>query len=213
MNDKLPAPVDRSHARRKSLNDVLFELVREGVVNALVHRDYAIQGAKCQLIATPDKIVIRSPGLPVEPITLEQMYSLDPPALSRNPSLHLVFSKMRLAEERGLGLKSMRERAAKAGLPLPAYSFKAPYLSLTINRTAEAAMPDSVSGRHPELSPAEREGWEWLVTQTVVSAADYQAAMGASLRTARSHLQRFTELGLLRRTGAARATRYEVVRS
>ena len=75
LRDKLPNPIERSAARRRQANEALFELVREGVVNALVHRDYAIGGAKCQLIATPDTITVKSPGKPVEPITLLQMQS------------------------------------------------------------------------------------------------------------------------------------------
>ena len=76
---------ERSTARRRQANAALFELVREGVVNALVHRDYAIKGAKCQLVVTPDTITVKSPGKPVEPITLEQMQSFDAPMLSRKP--------------------------------------------------------------------------------------------------------------------------------
>ena len=62
LRDKLPNPIDRSAARRRQANEALFELVREGVVNALVHRDYAIKGAKCQLVVTPDTITVKSPG-------------------------------------------------------------------------------------------------------------------------------------------------------
>jgi ATP-dependent DNA helicase RecG len=111
LRDKLPDPVDRTEARRRSLNEALLELAREGIVNALVHRDYSIEGAKCQLIATPETITVKSPGRPPAPITLEQMQSLTAPMLSRNPVLHFVFSQMDLAEERGLGLKSMKQRA------------------------------------------------------------------------------------------------------
>ena len=119
LHDKLPDPIDRSAARRQEANRFFFALVREGVVNALVHRDYSITGAKCQLVVTPDTIVIKSPGEPVAPITLEQLQSFNAPMLSRNPTLHYVFGKMELAEERGLGLKTMRESAVRAGLPLP----------------------------------------------------------------------------------------------
>jgi hypothetical protein len=38
-----------------------------------------------------------------------------------NPVLHHVFARMELAEERGLGLKSMKARAEAAGLPLPRF--------------------------------------------------------------------------------------------
>ena len=115
-------------------------MIREGIVNALVHRDYDIAGAKCQLRVDSDKIEIWSPGQPVSPITLEQLQSFNAPTLSRNPVLHYVFAKMKLAEERGLGQKSMREKAKTAGLPLPKYTWNDPYLVLTIFRSVTASV-------------------------------------------------------------------------
>ncbi len=213
LKDKLPNPIDRTRAHRRDVNATLFELLREGIVNALVHRDYGIAGAKCQLVARPDKIVVMSPGLPVEPITMEQLQAFDAPMLSRNPALHFVFARMKLAEERGLGLKSMRLRAANAGLPLPGYSYRAPYVVFTLYREAKAAIPEAGGNILAQLSEAEREGWDWLVTRNSVTAAEYQAAMELPMRTARYHLMRLAAIGLLRVVGAARSTRYEVVRS
>jgi len=86
LRDKMPNPIDRSAARRREKNEALFELVREGVVNALVHRDYSIKGAKCQLIVSEDTIVVKSPGQPIEPITLDHMQAFDAPMLSRGRS-------------------------------------------------------------------------------------------------------------------------------
>jgi predicted ArsR family transcriptional regulator len=63
-----------------------------------------------------------------------------------------------------------------------------------------------------KLSEAERAGLAWLVTRESVTAGEYQQAMGVPNRTAKNHLKRLTELGLLRMTGAARATLYEVMR-
>ena len=108
------------------------------MVNAIIHRDYAIEGAKCQLVVTGDTIRVMSPGQPVEPIKLEQIRSFNAPMLSRNPVLHYIFSRMELAEERGLGLTSLRQGAEDAGLPLPQYSWNAPYLTLTLYRSAVA---------------------------------------------------------------------------
>jgi len=213
LKDKLPNPIDRTRAHRRDVNATLFELLREGIVNALVHRDYGIAGAKCQLVASPEKIVVMSPGLPVEPITMEQLQAFDAPMLSRNPALHFVFAKMKLAEERGLGLKSMRLRAAAAGLPLPEYSYKAPYVVLTLYREAKAAISKARGNILARLSEAERAGWDWLVTRDTVTTAEYQEAMDVPNRTARYHLKRLTEFGLLRVVGAGKATRYEVVRS
>ena len=67
LRDKVPNPISRTDARRKEINEIYYELVREGLVNALVHRDYDIKQAKIQLEVTADKTVIRSPGEPMEP--------------------------------------------------------------------------------------------------------------------------------------------------
>lgn len=210
LRDKLPNPIDRSSARRRHANAALFELVREGVVNALVHRDYSIEGAKCQLVVTPDTITVKSPGRPVEPITLQQMQSFSAPMLSRNPVLHYVFARMELAEERGLGLKSMRAHAEAAGLPLPRYTWAAPYLVLTFYRSPAAALADLTDEVLEGLSKAERAGWKWLAMKQAITSVEYAAAMGVPNRTALNHLKRFSELGLIRKLGSGPATRYEM---
>ena len=213
LQAKLPNPISRTRAQRRAVNDTLYELLREGVVNALVHRDYGIAGAKCQLEVRPDKIVVRSPGQPVPPITIEQVQRFDAPMLSRNPVMHYVFAKLGLAEERGLGLKSLRAKALAAGMPLPSYSYKAPYMLLTLYRNAGAAMPSGGKDLTVQLSAAERDGWNWLATRESVRVSDYMQAMAIPSRTAKNHLRRMTNLGMLRMVGAGRATRYEVVRS
>ncbi|MCX6100321.1 MAG: hypothetical protein NTV92_02650, partial [Candidatus Bipolaricaulota bacterium] len=206
-----PNPIDRSEARRRETNAALFELTREGIVNALVHRDYGIAGGKCQLVVTPNTVAIKSPGGPVEPITLEQLQSFNAPMLSRNPVLHYVFARMGMAEERGLGLKSMRSGAENAGLPLPKYTWENPYLVLTLLRSREAAvsaLPPSVLAA---LTDSERAGWQWLAVRGRAKSSEYAEAIQVEDRTGRRHLTRFLELGLVRKTGSGPSTEYEVV--
>ncbi|RMH03656.1 MAG: hypothetical protein D6702_05330, partial [Planctomycetota bacterium] len=99
-----------------------------------------------------------------------------------------------------------------AGLPLPSFSFRDPYVVLTLYREAAAAVPDGRPEILAALSQAERHGWEWLVTQEVVTSAAYEEAMEIPSRTAKFHLKRFTDLGLLERIGAGPATKYRVRR-
>ena len=213
LQDKLPAPIERSAARRRHANEALFKLVREGVVNALVHRDYAIEEAKCQLVVTPDTITVKSPGRLVEPITLEQMQSFNAPMLSRNPVLHYVFARMELAEERGLGLKSMKAHAEATGLPLPRYTWEDPYLVLTIYRSPAAAVHTLSPEVLEHLNADERASWEYIVGQEVVTSAALIKAMGFDERKAQRVLKKLQGARLLRRVGQGPATRYEVVRS
>lgn len=210
LKDKLPNPIDRSGAQRKEANENFYELVREGIVNALVHRNYDIAGAKCQLVVTPDTITLKSPGEPVPPITLQQLQEFNAPMLSRNPVLHYVFAKMELAEERGLGLKSMKARAADIGLPLPRYAWENPYLVLTLYRSASAAVAGLPAEVRENLNDDERKGWEFLTTKPSVTRKVYAEQLGFDDRKAQRHLKRFVELGLLQKVGASSSTEYEV---
>lgn len=211
IRSKLPNPIDRTTAQRQELNAAYFTLVREAIVNAIVHRDYEITGAKCQLVIMSDKIMVKSPGLPVSPITLEQMKNFSAPMLSRNPVLHYVFAKMGLAEERGLGLKSMRQTAETSGLPLPQYSWEDPYLVLTIYQTPAAATTGLPANVQESLTESERTGWQWLTRQGKTKSSEYAQALEIEPRTAQRHLGRFVELGLVRKTGTSRRTTYEVI--
>ena len=211
LRGKLPDTIDRSNAQRKRVNDAFYELVREGIVNALVHRDYDIPGSKIQLVIEGDTVTIRSPGAPVDPITIEQLQSFSAPMVSRNPRLHAVFSTMELAEERGFGLKSMRTKATEAGLPLPMFRFNDPYLDLILYRTAAAATQALPEKTLAQLSKSARKGWEWVVSNRTVTTSEYENAMGVSNRTALNHLKKFAELGLAKRSGSGPSTKYQVL--
>lgn len=212
LKDKLPNVIDRSKAQAGKSDEPFFELIREGIANALVHRDYDIREAKIQLEITPDTVDIRSPGLPVKPITIEQMKTLKAPMLSRNPILHFVFRRMGLAEERGLGLKSLRERAQELGLPLPTYIWEAPYLILRLFRTQDAAVAVLPQAIRSKLNEAELDGWEWLTRVGTTTSAEYAHSTANTKKTAQRHLKRFVDMGLARKTGAGPSTAYEVVR-
>jgi ATP-dependent DNA helicase RecG len=60
----LPASIDRSKFEASQVPDFPIKVIREAVINAIMHRDYAIDGAKVQLEVTPDRIIIKSPGAP-----------------------------------------------------------------------------------------------------------------------------------------------------
>lgn len=208
----LPSTLDRSRMERREQVDLPFEMIREAVVNALIHRDYDVAGQKCQLVVNADTITIKSPGSPVSPITLDQLRTFTAPMKSRNPILHYVFARMGMAEEQGYGLISLRKHAEKLGLPLPNYSMEGDSIVLTIYRSKAAATAVLSQDIIESLSKSERAGWEWLVTRETASSSDYAYAMKLPKRTALNHLKRFTNLNLLRKSGSGPSTLYQVTR-
>jgi ATP-dependent DNA helicase RecG len=211
LRDKLPTVLDRSHMQRRETPQVPFEMVREAVVNALIHRDYENRRAKCQLIVTENTITVMSPGGPLSPVTLEQLQSFSAPMLSRNPELHYVFARMEMAEERGLGIKTLKNRAQQVQLPLPKYVWEDPYLKLTIFRSLEASAKTLQPAILASLSESEKRGWEWLATRGKTKTSPYARHIQADERTARRHLNHFLKLGLVEKSGSARSTEYEVL--
>ena len=185
----MPVAIDRSQTVRT--DDTLFPwtLMREGIINALVHRDYDIKGAKVQLEIDDDSVVIKSPGRPVSPLTLEQLQTFSAPNLSRNPILHLVLSRMKMAEERGFGMQTWKSIPRDYGFQLPTYSFEDPYLVLRFSRKPVLEL----------LNDSERKAWDWVRDQQEdFTSADYMNALGVkSDRTAQNHFQKLRKVGLL----------------
>jgi ATP-dependent DNA helicase RecG len=212
VNKVLPSTLDRNRMERREQVDLPFEMIREAVVNALIHRDYDIAEQKCQLVVSADTITIKSPGGPIPPVTLEEMRSFSAPMKSRNPILHYVFSRLGLAEEQGFGLTSLKAQAEKLGLPLPSYRMEGDSLVLTIYRSKAAATSALKPEVKERLNKAEMVGWEWLATQGKTTSAAYAKSRKLPYRTAMNHLNRFQQLGLLKKSGSGRATEYSVKR-
>ena len=211
LKDKLPSVIDRGKMVRRKIQALPFEMVREGLINALIHRDYDIRHGKCQLVVTSDTITVKSPGGPLPPITLDQLRSFNPPMLSRNPELHYVFGRMGMVEERGLGVKSLKNRAEELALPLPRYEWEDPYLVLTLFRNPEAVVTTLKPAVLKSLAASEQNGWQWLGTKGRAKSGQYARAMQVNDRTARRHLNRFLKLGLVKKRGSGPSIEYEVL--
>jgi ATP-dependent DNA helicase RecG len=210
LRNKMPNVFERNQMQRQERPALPFEMVREAVVNALVHRDYDVAGAKIQLEVTANTITVKSPGGPISPITLKQLQDFNAPVLSRNPEVNYVFAKLGLAEERGFGLRTLKLGAA--GLPLPTYAYEEPYLKLTLYRNAEGAaqaLPQSVIA---SMNEEEAAGWSFITEVGEITASAYAQRFGFDDRKAQRHIKRFVELGILRKVGAGRATKYQVAR-
>jgi len=209
----LSLTIDRNRMERGEQPEIPFEMVREAVVNALIHRDYDIKGAKCQLVIDSDAIVVKSPGEPQSPVKLEELKTFSAPMVSRNPKLHYVFAQIDAAEERGLGLLSLKKKASDLGLPLPDYSYDAPYLVLTIYRAVESVSAVKGGEALASLNKTHKSGWNWLATVGAATSTEYAGAQDVSPRTALSHLNRFVDLGLATKSGAGPSTKYNAVKN
>lgn len=81
--------------------------VREALVNAVAHRDYAITGSKVLIEVLTDRVVVTSPGRLPNGITVDSVMRGGNPR-SRNESMANFLLVMRKMEQRGRGWPVMR---------------------------------------------------------------------------------------------------------
>ena len=83
------------------------EVLREALVNAVIHRDYAIAGSQVMLEVFDDRIVVTSPGALPNHMTVEQAQMGGAPR-SRNEMMANAMVVRGLMERRGRGWLAMR---------------------------------------------------------------------------------------------------------
>jgi len=95
-------------------------ILREVIINALVHTDYSQRGAPIRVSFFDDRIEIENPGILVPGMTIEDMKE----GLSkvRNQVISRIFRELKLVELWGSGVQRIFSEAKKLGLPEPIVS-------------------------------------------------------------------------------------------
>lgn len=88
--------------RRIDIPQYPVESIREGIVNAVGHRNYAITGSKIRLLIFSNRIEIHSPGKLPNTVTIENIKRTA--HYTRNPELYKLLAQHGYAEDIGLGI-------------------------------------------------------------------------------------------------------------
>lgn len=106
---------------REARGDQLFstqhllprQAIDECIVNAVAHRNYAIDGQAIEVLIFPDRVEFRSPGQLPEPITVQQLRERLGVHRSRNPVIMRVLRDLGWTRDQGEGMRrifgSMRQ--------------------------------------------------------------------------------------------------------
>ena len=108
---------DFSAVRRKDVWSIPLTLLREAVINALVHADYSQRGAPIRIAFFDDRIEIENPGILLPGMTVEDMRQ--GVSRIRNHVIARVFRELNLIEQWGSGVRRIFKEALDQGLPEP----------------------------------------------------------------------------------------------
>ena len=176
--------------RRKERWSLPPVAVREAVINAIVHTDYAQRGAPLRLSIFDDRLEVENPGLLPFGLTIEDL----PRGVSklRNRVIGRVFHALGLIEQWGSGIQRMTAACREAGLGDPVFEEVATRFRVTITTTRV--------GR-PVLDETDQAILAALDADKGRSTSDIADSIGLTPRATRTRLARLVGRGLVREIG------------
>lgn len=108
---------DLSELHRRDVWSIPLPILREAVVNAVVHADYSQKGAPIRVSFFDDRIEIENPGILLPGLTMDDIRQ--GVSKLRNRVIARVFRELDLIEQWGSGIRRIFEEAQKLGLPEP----------------------------------------------------------------------------------------------
>lgn len=121
---------DFSEIQRKDVWSIPLLILREAVINALVHADYSLQGSPIRIAFFDDRIEIENPGILVPGMTVDAMKR--GVSKLRNRAIACVFRELNLIEQWGSGVSRIFREAEKQGLAEPLIEEIGIHLRVTI---------------------------------------------------------------------------------
>lgn len=189
--------------------DYPTEALREALLNAVVHRDYAISSPTLISIFD-DRVEFVSIGGLVRGISYEDI--MLGVSVLRNQHLANVFYRLKLIEAYGTGMLKINEcyadRMEKPRIEVTANAFK-----ITLpnqNAAAENSVPEDP--RIPSAMPKQQIVLRLFDTHESISRKDVEAALNTSQASAVLLIRKMLEDGLLIRVGSGKNARYRKLR-
>jgi ATP-dependent DNA helicase RecG len=190
-----PSAIDRSTMAHTRQKDIYFEVLREVIINAIVHRDYKIQEININVKIDDLKVVVESPG--AQQVALERLQDFTAPTISVNPKIASVFYEMKFIEKRNLGMEELMEYASRTAEQKPEIEFDTPYLVVRLFRK----VANRVEPTFEDIR---------LLVQELgkISVSDFVNRFGGSSKKASRKLNEMVDIRNLNREGEKRGTKY-----
>ena len=223
---------------RRDEPDYPLDALREAVVNAVVHRDYSLQGEIVRIFYYLDHIEIHNPGLLLPGVQLEELQQGKVGSKLRNPIIGTILRDLPggYMERAGSGVSYMIDQMRRLGRPDPQFKEQgeiivtflyAPESNADISSTAQveqAPARDSTAGGSEVTADSsygvdeadsimeERQqvALRYVLANGSITNRQYRAITGVSENTALRDLDALVAKGSLRAIGKRRSRQYKL---
>lgn len=182
------------------------EAIREAIVNATTHRNF-LDRACVQVAVYDDRVEVTSPGMLYGGLTIEQIK--EGGSKIRNRCIAEVFSRMKIIESWGTGIKRMFSSCKEYGIREPELLEIGDSFRVNLYRPSYNEVHQSSPKSSPKSSPNDVNKTQQKILGMILENPEItQVAMAEKLditpRAVKKNIKELVEKGLVEREGSSR---------
>ena len=188
-------------AKRTENYEYPLNVIREAIVNAIVHRDYFSRDA-IQIYVFDDRIEITNPGSLPSNLPKEMFGTI---SVQRNPIIYRFLRDMGYVEGLGTGIPRMKNGMRQEGLSDPEFQIAESFFRIILYNQKGSKKPiESLK----DLSLRQKKALEYLKKQKSIKAHTYAEINKISHATAVSDLNELIDFKYLKKIGSYKGAYY-----
>lgn len=210
---------------REDIYEIPLEVLREALVNALMHRDYSITGTQVSVEVYDDRVEIVNPGGLPKGLSVRDLGTV---SIRRNELIADLFFRLHKVERIGMGIRKMQEAMVAAGLHEPSFAADT-FFRATFQRLPELALKEGKEGSEKRFGDSSDELVERLEEKLAerlaenerrilrlihrnkrIAISDMAKEVGISTTAIDKNLTKLKQRGVLRRVGPDRGGYWEI---
>lgn len=193
---------------REDIYEIPFEALREGLLNALMHRDYSITGTQVSVDVFDDRVEITNPGGLVRGLSQQALGKGI--SIRRNELIADLFSRLHKVERAGTGIRRMRQSLAKAGLKEPEFEIDG-FFRAVFRRSPEFSLKPTQKTTQSTTQKTAQKILEAIRSNPEVTREQLAKVVRISADGVKYHLRQMQRRGLIRRVGPDKGGHWDVI--
>jgi len=190
---------------RKEIAQYPADAIREGIVNAIMHRDYFETGSNVFVYIYDDFIEIINPG-GLFRIKKEELGKI---CARRNELVAELFRMLGLVEKAGTGIQRMKDAMKKSGLKKPKIDVSENFFTITFYGHKKEELAAISEGKFfIKLNERQKKAIEFVKEKGRITNREYQKLNNTTRETAKLDLDKMLRLEIFKRKGSGRGIFY-----